>query len=286
MPDWRCSVEIVQTAWFVKAEPASKEWLASYRESHQPMQIRAKAISLIELLVVIFIIGILIGILTPSLAKAREAARRTVCVSHLKQLGVSTLTYAYEADDFGPQVMKRAGKRAPRSLLSRTNRFVNLGLLMENDPSIDPKVFYCPSQQEFAYSSNPEYLPAATVAGSYAYAIHVPSEASPMLGRVRHLALVSDDFTARFGAQTGIGKYAHKFGYNVLYTDGSASWYKDPDMKIAKRRVYWDDETDEINYDMLYRGETVASDDSYGDALDIFRVWWAFCYNKPVRFPD
>ena len=73
---------------------------------------RARGFALIELLVVIAIIAILAAILFPVFARARAAARKTSCVSNVRQMGMAVMQYV---QDYGGRASGcgRAGRRKP-----------------------------------------------------------------------------------------------------------------------------------------------------------------------------
>ncbi len=107
----------------------------------------AKAFTLVELLVVIGIIALLIGILLPTLNKAREAGQRTVCLSSMRELGNAYRIYAAQNKDqipigymdehqFSYFVNWRNGNGTKLSMM---------GLLAVQKLTPNPKVFYCPT---------------------------------------------------------------------------------------------------------------------------------------------
>ena len=121
--------------------------------------LRRRAFTLVELLVVIGIIAILMAILLPTLSRAQEAAKKTVCLSNMRQLSDYLKLYSVAYKDNIP--VGFMDQKAFSYLLNWNNsngtKVSQMGLLVEAGLVKDPKAFYCPAEEreEYAYAPNP-----------------------------------------------------------------------------------------------------------------------------------
>lgn len=142
--------------------------------------------TLVELLVVIAIIGILIALLLPAIQAAREAARRTECQNHLKQIGLAVQNYhdAQKTFPMGRNRTDQFGVSWAFRLLPAIEEQPVYASFDKSKPVFDNAnahamrtpiaVYACPSRRspaadrDFDNNDEPPYVLGAAALGDYA----------------------------------------------------------------------------------------------------------------------
>ncbi len=114
------------------------------------------AFTLVELLIVIVVIGVLVSLLLPAVNAVRETARRTHCLSNLRQIGLAMEQYV--------DIHKRfpLAAQLPSVTPDKPDLADVLGGFAENNREL----FACPSDREFFAAEGISYeYSAIRVAG-------------------------------------------------------------------------------------------------------------------------
>jgi len=212
-----------------------------------------RAFTLIELLVVIAIIAILAAILFPVFAQAREAARKTQCLSNVRQLGTAYMMYAQDNDETLFQSVTE--RTAPDQTQAQATLF-------SFQPKVAPYVkntgvFKCPSapawpaptagawyNSDYGNNHNEANLPTAQQTAWFkANPDFGFNETTPLAGisQPANFILVGDSGRSD-GTPSRGGMYPqplafdvttqsrliarHQGGCNIAYADGHAKWTK------------------------------------------------------------
>ena len=121
---------------------------------------KSRGFTLVELLVVIGIIALLISILLPSLNAARRQATRIACAANIRSIGQSYQLYAAEYKGAYPPVQMWHWPSGNWGNPWWDNPDANhnppipdgAGLLVANGYVKDPRIYYCPAQEEIAWT--------------------------------------------------------------------------------------------------------------------------------------
>jgi len=194
--------------------------------------------TLIELLVVISIIALLLSIMMPSLNKARDAARKVVCMSNTRQIVTGVNVYAANHKDKYPYLYEdaewaRSWGTYGMCYVGNDGKYYpqGIGLLVKYGyVGNDVKFYYCPGRNKsiwpasYLFDKNSGWY---TDTSGFSYprsACYNLRGYDPTKGEQWKVGKSRQALTADIVLSYPVTVESHKKGVNVAYSDGSAGF--------------------------------------------------------------
>ena len=243
---------------FRKTTPSAKKY---HGERYPSRRHRVPAFTLIELLVVIAVIALLMAILMPALQKAKRQARRTACAAHLKSCGYAAVLYGNDNEGQFPycHMDRSPGSGSYAVWISglqndpRCGGFMAHGLFFYHRLITDPKLFYCPGNNNPTLQYGKLPPDSANKGGGWPRG-QIPEDLGPnqwWIQTTYHYRSLWDGqkwrsvnaardsggmaFMADMFSDPSRGvEYHHRTGYNAAYIDGHSEFVKDLDGEIEE----------------------------------------------------
>ena len=197
--------------------------------------------SLVELLVVMAIIGILAALLLPTLGRARQRASRIACVSQLKEVGIGFHAFAHDHDSKFPTQVPAGNGGSEESVQATYLAAGDFYFAFRHFQALSnelgtPKILVCPGDTR---------LPAADFATLQNANLSYFVAAKPEYGKPTFILAGDRNITdERLGCRCLLPVDAnsrlrwtrelHQFSGNVLFADGHAEEWNDPQQTAAK----------------------------------------------------
>lgn len=124
-----------------KTSKIKQVWLKVLQSKESSVKTSGR-FTIVELLVVIAIIVILVAMLLPALNAAREKAKKTKCISNLKQFGTAVNLYAVDYNSYIP----------PRGATFNDITKTNIHGAFNPVYISSPQVYYCPSDTVYGFN--------------------------------------------------------------------------------------------------------------------------------------